>query len=284
MQSGKPLVWIIAHPEGDAEGHLETQRRQAIARIERDGWECRTRRTYAAKTVARRSVYLLQPYDAHDLYQSVHRRTVAVLQMAPTRVLLDPMGLPYPRNTINLERFVRYKAFFGYLNVRVSIDEGVAQFAQWTARRTCSGERDARCLPLHVISPSHDWSYLDQEEGVRAFEACHGTPTNRVDEDQRRWNAPNACHGREALSVAGADLRSGFHWDVVSPRSAGRLCTSHEVWKFSRGAYINVYPDGAAREGQRAALSAKRVYLASRPSPIVDVPSQPSPTKRKHRW
>ncbi len=192
------------------------------------------------------------------------------------------------RNSISLERFVRYKAFFKVLGrERSGLDVAhfLSKFQDWQQGCACDGERDARCLPLHVFSPSHEWQDLHVEGGVTEFEARHGRASSRVDEKRRDWRPPNALHGQEVLVVAGTALRSGFHWDVTSPRTEGRLYTNTEIWRFRRGAYCNVYPDAAVRQGQRNGIRAERVYEARRPDDTLarSQRSNKATKQRRHR-
>lgn len=260
------LVWLVAPPKSHASSEQERHREVAQREIVANGWECRTRRTVAVKGPANRTVRVLEPVEAHDIYRAIHRQSVGVLLMGSAKVLLDPTGAAVPRNLVNLDAFVRYKAYFGRFGERHNLTTQLDQIREWSGGCFCTGERDPRCLPLHVLSPGSDWSDLDTADGVDAFAAVHGPPQARLDSGGRAWKLPNACHGREVLSVSGSILRAGFHWDVISDTN-GRMSTSHEVWKFSKRAYVNVYPDEMVREGQRSGLSAKRVFQASRPSP-----------------
>ncbi len=214
-----------------------------------------------------RTLQVMEPQDAGDLYRLMHRHPTVVIQIGQPTVRLNPWAEPAERNVISLERFVRYKAFFkrlGREGSKIDIPNFLNGFQDWRQSCTCDGERDARCIPLHVFNPNLEWKELHNVEGVRAFEFCHGKAGSRVDYQNREWNPPTALHGQQ-ITVAGATLRSGFHWDVVSPHGDGRLCTSTEIWRFSRGSYCNVYPDAAVRRGQRKGDRARRIYEAQRP-------------------
>ncbi len=240
---------------------------------EHKGWICKTRRTvlYRIDRGANtgRRLQIMEAQDAGELYKLIHRHPTAVIQIGQPTIRLDPSAIPSERNSISLERFVRYKAFFrmlGRAGSEINVEHFLAGFQDWQLRCACGGERDARCIPLHVFSPSREWRDLHDVDGVKAFECRHGQASSRVDDKDRDWNPPKARHGREAAIVAGTTLSSGFHWDVVSPRGDGRLCTSTETWRFSRESYCNVYPDAAVRKGQRrGGSSARLVYQAQRP-------------------
>ncbi|MEO7193839.1 MAG: hypothetical protein ABIZ05_03320 [Pseudonocardiaceae bacterium] len=230
----------------------------------------------------------MEPQDAGDLYQLTHRSPTVVIQIGQPTVLLNVRAKPAERNTISLERFVRYKTFFrrlGREGAKIDVPHFLNGFHDWRQNRTCDGERDARCIPLHVFSPSREWEDLHNLEGVRIFESIHGRANSRTDYQDRDWNLPSALHGQQ-ITVAGATLRSGFHWDVVSPRNDGRLYTSTEIWRFSRGSYCNVYPDAVVRQGQRKGDCAKLVYEAQRPADTLASGTrskQPDGQRRRRR-
>lgn len=292
-KSATPLVFIIAPPRDDTDP-VQDQARVAVQRwVEQQGWECRTRRAVRFRIQnggnTGRLMQVMEPHDADDLYRAIHRRPTAVVQVGGPAVRLDPSAAPSGRNSASLARFIRYKAFFRQLG-RVS--EGfdpvdlLHGFREWITDSACDGERDARCIPLHSFSPSREWDGLDNSDGISKFEARHGRPASRKDDQGRVWKSPNALHGRDSVVVAGVALRAGFHWDVVSPQSSGRLCTSSEVWGFTPDAYCNVYPDGVVRQGQRRGKRARRVYVAARPDDTLkaeDVPASGARRRSKRR-
>jgi hypothetical protein len=117
-------------------------------------------------------------------------------------------------------------------------------FGAWLNAIGCEGERDPRCLPLHVFkTQGHD---LNLPAGRAAFDSAHGSGAERSDGDRRKWSlTPHDYHGQETLSVAGRELRQGFHWDVEPGRNTTTIVTTKEVWKVDR--YVNVYPDAHVR-------------------------------------
>lgn len=88
-----------------------------------------------------------------------------------------------------------------------------------------------------------------QQERAR-FERDHRRLRVRPDDRQREWSParPGARHGREPMAIAGFRLEDGFHWDV-SPRGSRTIATADTVWTVKN--YLNVYPDGMGRIGDR---------------------------------
>lgn len=272
-QATAPTLFLVAPPRTETNAEQDGARLTLQRWATHEKWEFRFRRTISYRISqganTGRRLQVMEPQDAGELYRLTHRHPTAVIQIGSPTVLLDPASEPSERNLISLERFVRYKAFFRMLGregPQIDVANFLGDFQNWRQRHSCNGERDARCIPLHVFCPSCEWKDLHDIDGVKRFESSHGQANARIDERDRNWNPPKkARHGRESAIVAGIALPSGFHWDVVSPRGAGRLCTSTEVWKFTRGSYCNVYPDAAVRQGQRKGSRARLVYEARRP-------------------
>lgn len=258
-----PAVFIVSPP---VEANRQVAARKQLQRwVQAQGWpEATVKRTVGWQVGPGRPMQVLRGRDAHELYQLIHRRPTAVIQIGEPRVLLKPREEPSEYNVVSLARFIRYKALLcpmGRVKDQFDPSTLMAGFDEWMQARCCDdGDRDARCLPLHVISPDRDWDSLDSDVGVKEFERRHGRALTRVDHDGRRWKSPNGLHGRETLIVAGVALRTGFHWDVVSERGSGNMSTCTEVWAFTPGAYCNVYPDGAVRMGSRTGKPAKKVF------------------------
>lgn len=286
-----PVLFLVVPPR-DATSTEQDEARLTLerwAKLER--WRPVTRRTMPyslnrGKNTGRR-LQVMEPRDARDLYKLSHRNPTAVVQIGQPIVRLDPSALPSERNSISLERFVRYKTFFRMLGregggAGIDVDRFLSGFHDWRQHCTCDGERDARCIPLHVFSPSREWKMLHNPSGVKEFESCHGRASSRVDEEKRGWSP--GWHGREVIHVAGAALQSGFHWDVESIDGASSLCTSTEVWRFSRREYYcNVYPDATVRKGQRRGLRAKLIYEAPRPDVALVSGTRPQRTQGQRR-
>ncbi|MFD5093753.1 hypothetical protein ACFWMR_24355 [Amycolatopsis thailandensis] len=288
--NAKPLIFFVAPPKRKENSQQEQGRRSVQTWAERQDWLVRTRRTVDTRVLegenSGRILELIEPLDANDLYQVIHRHPTAVIQIGDPAIRLNPSAAVTMRNTKKLQRFVRYKAFWlplGRVDSNFDPKVFLEGFSSWMNSTDCAGERDARCMPLHVISPNHDWSDLHIDTGITEFEKVHGRATKRTDEDGRQWNTPNALHGREKTTVAGVDLRAGFHWDVVSSNDASSLHTSSEVWKFARNSYCNVYPDASVRRGQSAGKSAKLVWQAERPATTQKSGSKNRTAKRPRR-
>lgn len=263
----QPAVFIVAPPvERTPEAQAQDSARKKLQHwVQNQGWpEATVKRTVGWQVGPGRPMQVLKGRDAHELYQLIHRRPTAVVQIGEPRVLLKPREDPSEYNVVSLTRFIRYKALLcpmGRVRDRFDPAALMAGFDTWMQARACDdGDRDARSLPLHVMSPDREWDNLDGAAGVREFERRHGRAMTRVDHEGRRWQSPNALHGRETLIVAGVTLRTGFHWDVVSDRGSGSMSTCTEVWGFTPGAYCNVYPDGAVRMGSRNGKPAKKVF------------------------
>jgi hypothetical protein len=283
-----PLVFVVAPPVQEESEQQEGARRSLHAWSTRRGWGFIARRTRPFRVShgsnTGRPMQVMEPFDAEDLYRAMHRRATIVVQIGRPVVMLDPSARISPRNTVSLERFVRYKGLLCRLGRVDSTFDPAKMLDELNDRvdaQSCSGERDARCIPLHVFSPSRDWITLDESDGVVEFEKMHGRPANRKDDCGRHWHVANALHGKVDLAVCGFQLRTGFHWDVESVGGDSRLCTTTEVWKFTRRSYCNVYPDAAVRAGQRKGSTAKRVFQAARPATLDETPV--SRTARRSR-
>ncbi|MGK3201055.1 hypothetical protein [Amycolatopsis sp. MEPSY49] len=271
--NAKPLIFFVAPPKKRENSQQEQGRRSVQTWAERQDWLIRTRRTVDTRVLegenSGRLLEMVEPLDANDLYHLMHRHPTAVIQIGNPAIRLNPSAPVTMRNAKKLQMFVRYKAFWsplGRVDSSFNPEILLEEFSSWITSTDCTGERDARCMPLHVVSPDRDWSNLHVAAGITEFEKIHGRATKRTDEDGRHWRTPNALHGREVATVAGMDLRAGFHWDVVSTNGASSLHTSSEVWKFARDSYCNVYPDASIRRGQSAGKSAKLVWQAERPA------------------
>jgi hypothetical protein len=273
--SPKFTAFLFLPPKGHVRPEQERARIALLRRIESEGWRCFTRRTRSVR-VARgsesgRRLSLIEPWDAYDVYVAAHRQPTGIFQMGAARVLLDPSAAASPRNSVSLERFVTYKALFERVGAEYPLEPSILAVRRWLAARWCGGERDARCLPLHIFSPGRDWSGLEQETVVKRFESQHGRPTSRADAGARRWSPAAALHGQIAERIGGVVLRPGFHWDVSSPDGCGRFSNSTQVWRFSKDSYCNVYPSAVIRGGQRAGKPAKMVYEQTRPAAFRSV-------------
>lgn len=273
-----PAVRLVAPPAKVAGARLEGIRKDLASYFEVEkGWEVRTVRQRVTESRARgeggRPYRLLEPQDAFQLYRAMHRKPVAVFQLAQTKVLIDPEAGPTERNVMSLERFVRYKCFFTRATVEVDWRASVSEAEAWAAGCACEGEHDARCLPLHTFAPSRDWPNLGTDQVD--FERRHGKSGVRADERRRRWEKDKSAHGNDIDIVAGYTMQRGFHWDVEVERNISRIWNAKEVWSVTAGGHINVYPDASVRGGHLSKL----VYESPRPAP--ELTAGPQTTKKK---
>ena len=194
---------------------------------------------------------LIAPEDARWIYAELHRYDVAVLTLRAAYVRRDPSMLPARRRQLlQLERFVRYKAFYFLIRSRPDIEAALDKFAE--SRRTigCDGVDDPRVLPLHIFNCPNDWKELEYIGGRSAFDHEHGNSNRRYDCSGLYWAKPKgqaARHGGPALRVARRMLESGFHWDVTAAGQA-TVYTADAVWRLRQNnSYINIYPNGYIR-------------------------------------
>ncbi len=289
-----PLLFLVVPPSKDATSEQEEARLTLQRWAEHNKWQpTKTRRTITHQinigSNTGRRPQVMKPHDADDLYRAIHRLPTAVIQIGQPTVLLNPQGEPSDRNLISLERFVRYKAFFrmlGRAETGMDTESLLGGFQNWRQHCACDGERDARCIPLHIFSPHREWENLHEAWGVKSFESHHGKAGSRVDDKDRSWKPSKKSRSdRETVIIAGTALDPTFHWDVNSPDSGGRLCTSTQVWRFRADSYCNVYPNATVRPGQSQGISAKLVYEAPRPgdTPTSGTRSQHSDVPRRGR-
>lgn len=260
-----PVVNLVLPSAAARDLARDDQHRELRRLAEARGWKVLVRRVADVRVQGQGVAKVIEPWDAAELYRSLHRNPSAVLQLTRASIRLDPTSGEGRRNLISLMRFVRYKSYWSDVDLGAPLGRVIDSCAEWFTGSWCSGDRDPRCLPLHMFAPKRDWGSLDAVDGVRDFDDVHGPPMGRVDELGRQWQHTKVLHGRESLVVGGMVLSTGMHWDVLSERSSGRIANSAEVWKFARGAYCNVYPDAHIRRGQVSGRSAQRVRVVSRP-------------------
>lgn len=221
---------------------------------------------------------VLEPLDAFQLYRAAHRGPTAVYQLRQTQVLKDPSAGPERKNVVSLARFVRYKAAFVAASVELPWPDAISGVDAWLDSTSCTGENDARCLPLNTFSPTTDWPGLDEDQDD--FDLVHGKGGHRTDERLRLWPKDRHHHGRDVDTVAGYELQRGFHWDVQAARSASSLWNAKDVWRLDRDGHLNVYPDATIRGGHLCV----HTYEAVRPAPsVADGPRQPQRVGRPRR-
>jgi hypothetical protein len=135
-----------------------------------------------------------------------------------------------------------------------------AAFVSWREVVRCEGQDDPRALPLHTFDADGPCPALAEEAGRKSFASRYGTGRLRVDQSGREWARATALHGWEAVTVAGCQLRPGFHWDVGYRRGSGTLLCANAVWRLPRRGYANVYPDGGVRGGTTDVPSIKKIW------------------------
>lgn len=227
--------------------------RQIRVECDQRDWAHRLVRAEVRTNSAGKSVALLGPELALNLYQRAHRVRLGVLALADVYVRLNPTRHVLDERWLSrLSRLVRYKAFHarvGSGDLRGTIE----QFEAWTTSQDMRSERDPRVLPLHTFCPGTDCSSLDKARGLAEFDAQFGPPTRRVCEQGMNWTPDPSHHGgREPQHVAGLALTPGLHWDVVRNRGSGHLLSLVDVWEVARDGHLNVYPNGFVRPSKGA--------------------------------
>lgn len=202
-----------------------------------------------------RPFQLLDPEDAKLVYRQSHRNDIAVFAVGSGYVRRDPSTTPARRRQLlTIERFVRYKAFYGLIRSPKDIEHHLEQFKLTLTTVACDGPDDPRTLPLHIFNCTREWDGLDHIEEQRIFAQEHGFASRRLDCSEMSWTKPKgqaATHGGPPLRVARYVLQKGFHWDV-SPTSSGTIYTPDAVWRLrQRSSYLNIYPDGYVRVAER---------------------------------
>lgn len=198
-----------------------------------------------------RVLTVVSPADAKGLYRVLHTQLVAVLATVPAVVLTDPGRRPDEDGAVPLKRYCWYKGFYGDLGHQ-PVATALSAFATWRSEVRCAGERDPRCLPLHLFDPENDCD-LDSAAGVQRFERLRGRPTGLRDCRGAPWPRDHTNHGgREREHVAGVEISLGMHWDMQADRREERLPAIDEVYRIARGGHVNVYPNAVIRGGKGA--------------------------------
>lgn len=278
-------ICIVAPPENtDADSSITSEQREWLEGV-RELAIARDLKVEIFRTVPRvsrnkgepnRKFSILEPWEADRLYRFLHRSYDAVFQTGKAQVLLNPTGEYHSSNVISLARVVRHKVFFAQFDGFTPPSEVLLEYDVWRSEGNCDSHRDCRVLPLHMFSPRRDWLDLRSEENRKAFELAHGVPSQLKDEKSRPWNQTAVRHGNDSLIIAGFTLPTGFHWDVEAAPNVSQLSSLTANWRFSKGAYVNVSPDGHVRSGQSKGVTAVKVDEAPRPAP-------PEPPKRSNR-
>jgi len=217
----------------------------------------------------RRPIDVLNPVDAHELYQKVHRVRSCVLGQGSLYVLKDPRkDPPSGRDCFTLAEYLCHKVSYEVLQGETSPSAAAAQMLL-TPPSDCSGTRDPRILPLHVFNSQIPSTGLLDSAGRERFRQSYEVKGGG-------WASPSAgCwkqadaharHGaagpdREPLRVGRYDLPLGFHWDADAGRHTVTVANSAVAWKVDPNGYVNVYPDAYIRSGSRGS---HKVWSAER--------------------
>ncbi len=244
-------------PEGysGANSYVDAARAAARAR----GWpDPRVRPTSSDRSARGRRIQIIDPQDAVNLYQRLHRACTAVLS-------IQPPGAPGPvvctrpdrrhalvaRAVRSLRLFCAYKAFFRKLSDPLRPAGWVAQFIHWCGCVGCAGDHDPRVLPLHVFMPTSLRCLRDLRDapGRVAFEAQHARGAGgRYDRAGLLWEHAHEQHAvqpNDHLTVANTPLTPGMHWNVQAGGRRARIHTPMAEWEFTK--HMNVYPDAKLR-------------------------------------
>ena len=266
---GAEIVWLVlraAKSRFQKEVNLELRRwasdRQAAVRVRTLRAEER-RLTLAGD--GRRRIDILNPVDAHELYQRINAVRGCVLSQGSVYVLKDPRRDPSSRrDCLRLAEYVCHKANFQVLEDGHSPSEAAERMLS-APPSDCDALHDPRILPLHVFDSNTHSSQLRTPAGRDRFRRDHekrgglwSSPSTATwtQADARAWHG-----GRVELRVGDYLLPGGFHWDVAAPRrSVITVMNARSVWKLERSGYVNIYPDAYIRTG----LQAHEVWSAHR--------------------
>jgi len=259
----KPPKAIIVVPRS-ASDHVRGLLKLFIAQAQKAGLRIATFEVREIREVSEehwtKPVRLLAPNDAAEVYRLLHHGPVLVVAFTSAFVRRDPSSDPLTRKqALPLSRFVAHKAQFALINGRPGIPKALIEFEAWRQAVACEGQDDPRVLPLHTFLSAGTWAALGDGRERERFAQEHGSGGLRTDSGGRRWERASAPHGRETLTVAGATLPQGMHWDVQFAHGKGTLHCANEVWRVPRGCHVNMYPDGRAR-GKPGKGYAKRVW------------------------
>lgn len=219
-----------------------------------NGWPLSVQRTVALAAGSGRVRNVVPRVHAMAIYVRMHRVPVALVADVQAVVRQNPSRPLRDDKLISLRDFARYKAFLVQRTTSGRLPEKWADsLSAWCSGIHCDGHGDPRCLPLQTFDASRLDHDLNESAGRQAFTRQYGPPRQRVDDSHRSWRLadPGARHGRDPVTVAGRRLAEGIHWDVTG-RGATTLCTLDQVWRIQPRGYVNVYPDGALRGGNRA--------------------------------
>ncbi len=252
-------IWLFQPASSSAT--YKVLRNSIFRECETRGWRFVPQLANKLRFPEGKQIVLIPGNAATALYRRIHVARVAIVAVEPSVVFKRALGDPerQRKDLIGLERFCRYKAFFVRRPKQTAPASWMNEFEKWSAQVHCSGERDPRCLPLHVFQTMGDFGgQLHTAAGREAFDSVHGQPNSRVDADRRCWRLdPHSYHGTESLNIAGCSMPTGMHWDVSSEeRRSFTIHTTSEEWLVKK--YVNVASNASVRATSRS--EARRIF------------------------
>lgn len=262
----KNVVWLILRKQ---KSHFQAEALRKLQQwaSERQDVELRVRHAEERRQTrdgdGRRPIDVMNPVDAYELYQGIHRARSCVMSRGSIYILKDPRrDPPTQRDCIPLSEYVCHKAAFDVLvDERDPIKSAERMLSQ--SPSDCSELRDPRIIPLHVFDGAVRSSELLTSDGREKFRRAYQIRGGHLTSPSAGMWAQadaHARHGGEALHVGDYTLPAGFHWDVSSGRKSAVVVNSKHAWKVDRDGYVNTYPDAYIRAGSnsRQVWSAKR--------------------------
>ena len=237
--------------------------------------------SYKSVRETSRTVLVLDPWSALDLYEQIHLGYCLVVVIGRVRVMRRYKIGPSTSNSVPISKFVQHKAIVfspSIISTEAQVHSEIEQFYEWASSMHCSGERDHRVLPMHSFSPDEDWADLGTLQGIRRFERTHGTAGSLQDASSRPWKRADA-HGSLQTWVAGREITPGTHWDVQSTSATTTFYAIHQIWRIPKYGYLNVYPNGHVRGAKSNAVS----MIDQADKPAWPVTTNPSKKVRKGR-
>lgn len=209
-----------------------------------------------------RSINVLEPVDASELYRDLSLRKCFVLSRGSVYVMHDPRrDPPSKRDCVPLQHFVRYKAAFRTLEDGRDPAQDLADLMALEVPSDCSDHHDPRVLPMHVFDKDATDRELNCEAGRKVFRATYGQGGNWLSAETGTWcpASVGVRHGVEGPS--GRPMRvweyvtpTGFHWDTGAGRQRRTVISASTVWRVEPAGYVNIYPNAHIRAGARARI------------------------------
>lgn len=242
---GNAEVWLFFAPAPPT-ADFRRLRRDVLNTCQGAGWGLQARRM----EVSGENV-TIRLEDAVALYRRLHQVRVAVLvcqelgqagPILPRRVPLQPHS-SHPA-WLSIRHFVMHKAFFRRLRPGHTGSHWSGSFRHWCTVTGCDGTGDPRCLPLHIFEAASGWRRrLYSSDGRLHFNRHHHADHGgRRDDADLGWKTDPTAHRNHVAAVAGQQLPTGFHWDVVNSGEPKLLHTPTGTWKIRT--HVNVRPDG----------------------------------------